>query len=227
MRRSESEHTNIEITQNTHLHPLSAARKPPHTGPTTEPRRIPRVNIAIANPRSSCLIISAIIAPPFVKGAAANIPCNNLIPMRVFRFFESAHATENIKNPMLPICCTSRRPYTSDNGAKRRGPVAKPSTKTVTTKEPRIEFVEWSSVIRAGTLGANMEELSPAMKVMKLTRVMSVHLRQVGQLRGLSASEEEESQEMICAFPVASTCIDQGFGADSRSADPAVLLSAF
>jgi hypothetical protein len=130
------------------------------------------------------------MAPPFVKGAAANIPCNNLIPMRVFRFFKSAHATENIENPMLPICCTSRRPYISDNGAKRRGPVAKPSTKTVTTKEPRIEFVEWNSAMRAGTLGANMEELSPAMKVMKLTRVRSVHLRQVSQLRGPSGSEK-------------------------------------
>lgn len=125
---------------------------------------------------------------------------------------------------MLPICCTSRRPYNSDNGAKRRGPVAKPSTKKVTTKEPRIEFVEWNSVMRAGALGANMEELSPAMKVMKLTRVMSVHLRQVGKLRGSSGSEEE-SQETICAFPVSSTCIGQGFGADSRSADSAVLLS--
>ena len=69
-----------------------------------------------------------------------------------------------------------------------------------------------------------MEELSPARKVMKLTRVMSVHLRQTGQFMGSSGSEEE-SQETICAFPVSSPRIDLDFGADSRSLESMVLLS--
>jgi hypothetical protein len=54
--------TTIEITQNTHLHPLAAARKPPVTGPMTGPIRTPRVSIAIAKPRSSYLTISATMA---------------------------------------------------------------------------------------------------------------------------------------------------------------------
>jgi len=53
----------------------------------------------------------------------------------------------------------------------------------VTTREPRMAFVDSNSTNSAGILGANMDDESPVMSVMALTRQMSVQRIQVGQLR--------------------------------------------
>lgn len=98
------------MIQNIDRHPLEEARKPPATGPSTGPSSVPEVNIAIANPRLSCLTISAIMPPPLVNGTAANMPCISLITINIPKLVDKAHAMLKTMNPIHPTCWTDVRP---------------------------------------------------------------------------------------------------------------------
>ena len=51
-------------------------------------------------------------------------------------------------------------PYISERGARRRGPNAKPRTKTEMTNVASMGDVVWNSTITEGIPGANIEDAS-------------------------------------------------------------------
>jgi len=180
----------------------------------------------MAKPRFSCLTMSATMAPPLVNGTAAKIPCSNRMPINIFKLVESAQATEKMTKPMQPVCWTIVLPYNSDNGANNKGPVANPRTKTVTTKEASVELSEWNSFIRAGTPGANIDELRPAIKVMIPTRLMSTQRRHEGQFIGFSLSDSPFHDTMLASSEL-SSWMEEVSWPDSRSSVWFVLTTAF
>lgn len=78
-------------------------------------------NVAIGRPRSSTAQISATLPPTLQIGADAASPANCLPITRVAAFFARALGRVNIKKNRMLMLYGSRRPVTSDNGAKNNG----------------------------------------------------------------------------------------------------------
>lgn len=127
----------MAINQNAHLHPACWIKTPPTTGPTIGPRMGPIAQNAIAFPLSSTGIRSAIVPLPHVTAATPANPDKNRNAINIPMFFETAQQMVKMRNSTLHAWYTGRRPYSSLKGARTRGPKAKPSTKTETTKVAR------------------------------------------------------------------------------------------
>jgi hypothetical protein len=134
-----------------------------------------------AKPRRFWGIVSAMMPPPLVRHTEEKAPWKRRKTMTMLRSVAKAMAMVKRRKPTLPTCWMTRRPYSSESGAKMTGPVVMPSRKMVMTKEPSVWLVELNSWRTAGMAGANIEELSPAMKDMKLARVIMVQRHQEGQ----------------------------------------------
>ena len=93
--------TTIAKTQNTHRQLVASTRYPPTTGPTIGPKSGPKDQRAIALPRLSIGIISAIVPLPIVVGATPATPSRNRKMMREDRFGARALAMLKIKKSTL------------------------------------------------------------------------------------------------------------------------------
>lgn len=80
------------------------------------------------------------------------------------------------------------RPYISERGARKRGPVPNPRTNIETTKDPSSLLVEWNSSISFGTPGANIADAIGVIRHCKLTSAMLMDFFLSAQLRGFEGS---------------------------------------
>ena len=95
--------TAIAKTQKIHLQPFAWERKPPTTGPKTEPRSIPSTYNAIATPRLSGWITSATVPPPRVRGDDPAQPAINRNPIRAERLGLTAQEIVKATKRMLQM----------------------------------------------------------------------------------------------------------------------------
>jgi hypothetical protein len=106
----------IVNNQKHHRHPIACVTNPPLTtstfhkiegesyitGPTTGPKRGPRLNAAVAAPIFSLRNASAIIPPPILKTAEPPIPANNRKVIKVPMEFALAQPIWNMVKTILP-----------------------------------------------------------------------------------------------------------------------------
>jgi hypothetical protein len=78
----------------------------------------------VANARLSTGNISATIAGPIVMTPDPPIPANNLIPIRPDMVGDKPHPRSQILKNQQEIITTGYRPYSSENGPRKRGPMA-------------------------------------------------------------------------------------------------------
>src|SRR5579862_7287837 len=99
---------------------------PPQIGPMTGPMRGPIDQMAVAFPRESGAIMSAMTPPPSARQALPQNPAKNRRTMRVAMEFANPQPREKATKPTLVTLNMVARPYISDNGAQSKGPAAKP-----------------------------------------------------------------------------------------------------
>ena len=105
---------------------IAVIRRCSPNGPKLGPTRGPIIQEAMARPRRSCGIISAMDPAPRVIGHDAAMPEKKRNAMRPPRFGASAHAILKIKKMKLQTLYTITRPYSSDKGAMSKGPKVYP-----------------------------------------------------------------------------------------------------
>ena len=86
----------------------------------------PMAQMAMAAPRCSTAIRSAIVPPPSVMGATPRQPARNRKPINMFQLVESAQPTVKQRNSTLETLYTMSRPNISLIGARTIGPKANP-----------------------------------------------------------------------------------------------------
>ena len=133
-------------------------------------------NSPVASPRSALLNISTMIPPVLViaelpQALVRNLSTNNDVTL-------PAHTAPMPKPVYSPneSTYTALRPYTSDSGAQRSGPNAKPSTNS---ERPSVATgpVKEKSRLMSGIPGAYAELAKVSAKVERECRIAMVHLR--------------------------------------------------
>lgn len=125
-RSTETTPPNMARIQNTHRQLFASTRNPPAMGPTAGPSRGPRAHIAIAFARCCGGKMSAIVPAPIVIGAAPAQPANTRKAMSMPMLLLTAHAIVKMTNKALQTWYITNLPYSSDRGAMKSGPMAKP-----------------------------------------------------------------------------------------------------
>ena len=105
-------------------------------GANRGPEKTATENRVTAIPLVRLLNISAKTAATIVNGAAPINPPKKRHINTVCRSFPTATATEKTENPKEDIMRGTRRPYSSEIGAHRIGPVANPRTYSEMPKVP-------------------------------------------------------------------------------------------
>lgn len=100
-----------------HLQPFASTRNPPQIGPNTGPSNGPIEKMAMAPPRFSTGMTSAIVPAPRLKQTAPKQPARKRNPISMPRLSETAQAIVKIRNPQLPAQYRGTRPYISLRGA--------------------------------------------------------------------------------------------------------------
>jgi hypothetical protein len=95
--------THMVISQYTHRQPAAVMRYPPATGPMQGPRSGPMAQAAIALPRFSTGIISAMLPLPMVIGTDPDRPMRKRKAMSIPMESESAAPTEKMANKTFPV----------------------------------------------------------------------------------------------------------------------------
>jgi hypothetical protein len=138
--------------------------KPPVNGLANGPTKTAIAKILIAIPLQRLSYKSAKQAGTIAKGLALKNPEKNLVSIRVCVSFAVAEATEKMLKPKSPRTRGSRRPESSDMGAQRVGPEAKPSTYNVTPRVP-TSMLKWNSASTALMAAEKMADAKEATKV--------------------------------------------------------------
>jgi len=121
--------------------PVPMVRKPPVMGPSAGPRKGAEAKTLIARPRWLAEKVSAMTPPALVSGDEPKAPTRKrnatMAPMLGEAMHRPCHSVMKAYDTMSRL----RRPKSSDNGAQKSGPIAKPSTKSempsvMTSDEP-------------------------------------------------------------------------------------------
>jgi hypothetical protein len=91
----------MATNQKFHLQPFATVKKPPTIGPTHGPMVGPIIQTAIAVPRCSREIRSAMVPPPRTIGAPPTVPIKNLNTMNMLILVETAAAMVKIMKRKL------------------------------------------------------------------------------------------------------------------------------
>ena len=141
--------TAITIIQIVHRHPLACAVKLPTAGAATGPSKGSTVATDIAAPRFSFTNKSPTILGPSVRDVITK-PFRKRNVTSIEIFVLKAEPTEHRRNSILPMWYTGSRPYNSEDGATRNGPMPSPNSQMDTS---RVEYSLFSLLNSSRTCG--------------------------------------------------------------------------
>ena len=174
----------IQQMPGTHLQPTVMETKPPRIGPSIGPMNGAVANMDDARPRRESGKRSAITPPALVRGKAPKAPARKRKTSRDAIFLQPADAP--MKAAIRPCETTNGifRPYNSDSGAYRAGPMANPSTKRA-IPAANSSLLVWNSAMIWSAEAEYADDVRVTAKTEQVTMDAVSHLRQDGKVMGL------------------------------------------